>query len=82
MRKYKKELHLLANVKNIAIIHAYRPEYLKECMMNEKQSFKMFQKADHRCNLNGIFLKSVIQYFREWEDKIYTKLEEILLNDT
>ena len=72
-----KNIKMLSNVKNLAIIHAYRPKQLKECLVKDKKAYKDFFKKDGQCNSNNIYLRTIIAHFREWKKEIEKRLAYI-----
>jgi len=62
MKKHK-EPRLLKSLRSIALIEAYRPSHLKEYMLS---SNKFFKKLNRSSNLDGVYLRSILRYFREW----------------
>lgn len=51
---------------------------LKDCILNEKASFKKYETNNGECNLNNIFIKTALITFTDWRGKIQGKLTLIL----
>lgn len=60
----------LKSVKSIAMIYAYQPKSLKDCLVKDRQAYTNFFSHDGKCKSNAIFLRSIISHFREWKIEI------------
>lgn len=60
----------LKSVKSIAMIYAYQPKSLKECLLKDRKAYSNFFSHDGKCKSNAIFLRSIISHFREWKVEI------------
>jgi hypothetical protein len=62
-----KKVKMLKTVKTLAMVHAYQPQKLKDCLVKTNRAYTTFFSKDGRCNSNSIFLGSIISHFREWK---------------
>lgn len=46
---------------------------LKECLVNDNKASKKYESTGE-CGLNSMFIKTALITFRDWRDKIYSKL--------
>lgn len=63
----------MMRLKTLGLLHAYRPDLLKECLVSEKSSIRKYASGGE-CNLNDIFVKTALSLFRDWREKIHARL--------
>jgi hypothetical protein len=67
------EKPIVVRLKTLGMIHAYRPNLLKECMASEK-SFTQKYASSGECSINDAFTKTALILFRDWREKIHARL--------
>ena len=65
---------MVSNMKQIGVIHAYKPQQLKECLVRNTKSYNHFYDQNGKCSSNEVFFRSVIAHFREWKKELSLKM--------
>ena len=68
---------MVSNIKHIGVIHAYKPQQLKECLVRNTKSYNNFYDRNGKCSSNEIFFRSVIAHFREWKKELSLRMLEV-----
>ena len=68
---------MVSNMKQIGVIHAYKPQQLKECLVKNTKSYNHFYDKNGKCSSNEVFFRSVIAHFREWKKELSVRMIEV-----
>lgn len=49
------------------MVHTYHPQLLNQCLVKDRKSYHNFFSKKGECNMNDVFMKSIIAHFRKWK---------------
>ena len=61
---------IVENIKHLGIIHAYKPERLRNCIIKQPKTYIDFFGKNEKNTTNEVFFRSVLAHFREWKNMI------------
>jgi hypothetical protein len=67
---------MVRSIKHLAMVHAYRPQQLKECLVSNPNAYTNMFSSDGKCS-NDMFFRSTVAHFREWKKELEKRLLEV-----